>query len=184
MPFWTAFLTHLNEITQSGSPVWDVVELRQLIKSSLERIASNMPPYPVGKVARQSFAYVYARGFTTITTEVMSVAPIVTFFELGSRLGQVDVCMPVLHRMWTGRDAQKACASPERMPVCYYSSLVPKMEAFLRDRPHLKPCLEPFFGQAAVVLLESYSTHAAMFRVALQHSSNAIVTLKGLPPIV
>ncbi|KAF9022458.1 hypothetical protein BDZ89DRAFT_1137300 [Hymenopellis radicata] len=179
MPFWTAFLTHINEITQSGSPVWDVIELRQLIRSCLERIASNMPPYPVEKkVARPSYLYGYAIGLTT-TTEVMSVEPIVSLFELGSRLGLADGCMPVLHRMWAGRDAQKAGASAERTPALYYSSLVPRMEAFLRDKPHLKPCLEPFFGQAVAVLLESYSVYTATFRVALQHSSNAIAVLKG-----
>ncbi|KAF9022471.1 hypothetical protein BDZ89DRAFT_1070638 [Hymenopellis radicata] len=173
MTVWTALLTRLDEIVRSGLPSWDVRLLPQIVKKCLEDIVSVMPPYAVAKTPQPSDP---PGGTATTTIKVLSVEPIMTLFELGSRLGLVEVCMPVLQKMWAQRDVQKAAAgdSADLSPTSYYAALVPKMKSFLQDKPRLKRYLEPFFEQAIEVLLPSYLTHTAVFQTALQYSSNNV----------
>ncbi|KAF9022499.1 hypothetical protein BDZ89DRAFT_203658 [Hymenopellis radicata] len=167
---WAALLTYVEKCP-SESPAWTGTEHLEIIRACLGRVASEMPPYRTAKQKTYS---------NPPYTLVPTVDPILSILELGTRFNCFQVCLPLLHNMFLQRERQKT-AHPKRPPNEYYSALVPKVEKFLQAKPELSQFLEPFFSQAASVLLSSNSTLTTFtqeLRTALLRSRDAIKILQ------
>ncbi|KAF9022490.1 hypothetical protein BDZ89DRAFT_203209 [Hymenopellis radicata] len=165
---WTALLTYVEKCP-SESPAWTGAEHLGIISACLGRVASEMPPYRTAKAKTYRSKPAY--------TLVLTVDPILSILELGTRFNCFQVCLPLLHNMFLQREGQKT-AHPQRPPSEYYSALVPKVDKFLQAKPELSQFLEPFFSQAASVLLSSNSTLTQELRTALLRSKDAIKILQ------
>lgn len=173
MPVWVSLLARIHDVAQSGPSVWDTTAHMDIIRSCLERIRTSLATYPIDTTTTRKYTYSYSD-----TTAPATVDPIVCFLDIGARCDAFDLCMPVLHKMWTDKDAQQT-ACPERPPSMYYNLLVPRLSAVLQGRPQrFMQALRPFFCQAITVLLPLYSSSGEAFRIALDNSGESIMVLK------
>ncbi|KAF9022478.1 hypothetical protein BDZ89DRAFT_202990 [Hymenopellis radicata] len=164
--FWSAFVTRLHDLSQSQlkSSGWKVAEHPDLIKSCFGSLANNMKIYEFKDQELQ-----YGRcGYSM--PDIADVDVVTSLFELGIRMGAVQACMPVLQRFWDGREKQ-------REPTPHYSALVVKFESLVRDKPDVRRYLQPFFKQAADILLSAYASQSSACSVVLHLLDDGITVL-------